>query len=382
MEVRPQGARGPRTEDPEEGSGQVAQEEEERRNDDGRPRAPAGEVAEQDREHLRRHAARSVDKQRDDLGVVQRLAEVPPARRGRHRVDLHVAGVREVDQELRRILGQAHQPIAQLEVEGKHAPLADVVEGEGEQKALSPEHFLDPAGVTRDDETLGLEAQVHEPGPVHLIRRPGDAHVGYGRGQSERAIPAHDGHEGSPARNRRRGLPRVHEKERLRGEGEAALPDDAEAPLLHVPRQGRLGRSRLRVGQDLPGPQEKEVLLDSGRAAVGGDNETPEDFHLNGVEVGSHHGPDEERAHGERRVRHGGEKDLGGRRVGDQRDQREGDPDRRRAQMATDRRVPGGSAPGSRARTVCGGRVSHTVPCAHHAASKCATGPGSPAPRP
>ena len=104
----------------EQGAGQVAQEEEKRGNDDRRPRAPAREVAELHGEHLRNDALRAIEKQRDDLGIVQRLAEAAAALAGGDTASIFTwpASVK-LTMSCGRILGQPHQPVAMLEVEGE-----------------------------------------------------------------------------------------------------------------------------------------------------------------------------------------------------------------------------------------------------------------------
>ncbi len=108
--------------EPHEGRGQIAEGEERDGNQDGRPGLQIAEVAELDGQRLRPDALRAIEEQRDGLGVVLGLAQLPPCRRRRDLVDLHVIRLGEVDAELGGIIGEAHDAVAVFEVHGKDRP--------------------------------------------------------------------------------------------------------------------------------------------------------------------------------------------------------------------------------------------------------------------
>ena len=91
---------------------QVAEDEEDGREEHGRPRLPAREVSELHGQHLGRSPSEGSRIDGDDLGAPPGLAGPPLARAGVDLVDLQVIGVSEVDDELGRIVGQPDDAVA------------------------------------------------------------------------------------------------------------------------------------------------------------------------------------------------------------------------------------------------------------------------------
>src|SRR5205807_7311499 len=123
---------------------QVAEGEERDRDQDGRPGPHTLEVAELHGQDLRSDALGAIQEERDLLGGIERLAQPAAGRARIELVDLQVVGVTEVDEELRRIVGETDDAVATLEVEREKRARPRVVEGERDRVLRTPEQVLDP----------------------------------------------------------------------------------------------------------------------------------------------------------------------------------------------------------------------------------------------
>src|SRR6476661_7681602 len=78
------------------------------------------------------------------ISSVESRVSLRPRRARVELVDLQMIGVREVDQELRRIVGEANDAVAALEIDREQRARPHVVEGERDRVLRTPEEILDP----------------------------------------------------------------------------------------------------------------------------------------------------------------------------------------------------------------------------------------------
>jgi hypothetical protein len=118
VHVRPERPDKPPQQRGDQRSREIAESEEERRDQDGSPRQLPDEVGKLDLQELGRQAFGHQEGKLERLRIAPRLAHAP-GRRGRHHlVDLEMARVAKIDQEHGKITGERHHPVTRAEVQG------------------------------------------------------------------------------------------------------------------------------------------------------------------------------------------------------------------------------------------------------------------------